>query len=130
MPATLDLKVPSNEDHGIQTFTVNQRTAGGQPRQSRDVGVATKWPILDIFDWTFSNLSKKQMTDLETFICDNAGQTVIIDDHTGDRWVGIIVGEPEFQQTRPAVNTDGSDCDTDEDGSTWETSFEFQGVHE
>jgi hypothetical protein len=130
MPATLDLKVPSSEDHSIQTFTVSRRSAGGQPRQSRDVGASTKWPILNLFDWTFSNISSKQRDDLETFICDNVGQTVVIDDHTGDRWVGIIVGEPTFQQTRPAVNDDGSDCKVDEDGSTWDVSFEFEGVHE
>jgi hypothetical protein len=130
MPATLDLRFPSVEDHGIQTFTVSRRSAGGQPRQSRDVGAFTGWPRLDIFDWTFQNLSGKQRAELETFICENVGQSVTIDDHTGDRWVGIIIGEPTFQQTRPGVNADGSDCDTDEDGSTWDISFEFQGVHE
>lgn len=130
MPATLDLKIPSAETHGVQTFTVNQTTAGGQPRQSRDVGAFTKWPILDLFDWSFQNLTSKQRADLEIFICENAGQTVIIDDHTGDRWVGLIIGEPTFQQTRPGVNADGSDCDTDDDGSIWDVSFRFQGVHE
>lgn len=130
MPATLDLRFPQSESHGIRTFTVSRQTAGGQPRQSRDIGVFTNWPKLDLFSWVFTNLSSKQRNSLEVFICENAGQSVTIDDQTGDRWVGIIIGEPSFQQTRPGVNSDGSDCDTDEDGSIWNASFDFQGIPE
>lgn len=126
MPATLTLKSPDSESHVVDTKAISRRTTGQQLLQVK----APTWERLDEFNWAFRGLSQKQKEDFVTFVCDNAGLTIIADDHKGDRWIGIIVSNPVIQQTSRAVNPDGSDCDTDDDGSLWEVQFQFQGVRE
>lgn len=126
MPATLTLTSPDSETHAILTQSKTRRTAGLQLREVKPV----TWELLDGFAWVFRGLSESQRDDFIIFVCDNAGQTIIVDDHKGDRWVGIITSNPTIQQTHRTPNADGSDCKTGDDGSLWEVSFEFQGVHE
>ena len=113
--ATQNIKTPAfGTSLSVKTFRITRRLLGGTINQVRP----SSWPQAKIKSFRFDNLTKAEKNNLKTFILNNIGQRINIEDTQESRlWYGMI--------TSPNIII--KQLNNEKSCSLYQVEFQFEG---